>query len=179
MNVSGAFASTSIRYLNASDTKLRIKLQEHIDVVLNDQFRRIIQRDPDRINTLDKTKNNLAPAEATIQSEPPLSTKISDDIDGALALDLRAYPRPNRYDETKFITLKKTNISNQATKLIVLVTAISWGLHHFSLTYANRMRIARAASRMVAYDNGYLSEFSIRSILRWNKEVIQKVCSHL
>ena len=37
------------------------------------------------------------------------------------------------------------------------------------------MRIARAASRMVAYDNGYLSEFSIRSILRWDKEVIEKV----
>jgi len=53
----GAFASTSIRYLNASDTILRIKLQEHIDVVLNDQFRRIIQRDPDRINTLETTQN--------------------------------------------------------------------------------------------------------------------------
>ena len=39
------------------------------------------------------------------------------------------------------------------------------------------MRIARAASRMVAYDNGFLSEFSVRSILRWDKEVIEKVSS--
>ena len=76
----GAFASTSIRYLNASDTILRMKLQEHIDVVLNDNFRRLINRDQDRINTLDNTQNILAPAEATIQPQPPLSTKISDSI---------------------------------------------------------------------------------------------------
>ena len=43
----GSFASTSIIYINASDTLLRNKLQEHIDVVQNDKFRRIIQRDPD------------------------------------------------------------------------------------------------------------------------------------
>lgn len=39
------------------------------------------------------------------------------------------------------------------------------------------MRVARAASRMVAYDNGYLSEFSVCSILRSGKEVIEKVSS--
>ena len=155
----GAFASTRIRYLNASDTILRMKLQEHIDVVANDNFRRLSNRDPDRINTLGNTQNLLASAEATIQLQPPLSTKISDSIDRALALDLRIFPRPDRNDNTKTITLKQTNISNQCTKLIVLVTAISWGLHHYSLTYKNRMRVARAASRMVAYDNGYLSEF--------------------
>ena len=171
----GAFASTSIRYLNASDTILRMKLQEHIDVVANDNFRRLSNRDPDRINTLGNTQNLLASAEATIQPQPPLSTKISDSIDRALALDLRIFPRPDRNDDTKTITLKQTNISNQCTKLIVLVTAISWGLHHYSLTYKNRMRVARAASRMVAYDNGYLSEFSVSSILRWDKEVIEKV----
>jgi len=63
----GAFASTRIRYLNASDTILRIKLQEHIDVVANDNFRRLSNRDPDRINTLGNTQNLLASAEATIQ----------------------------------------------------------------------------------------------------------------
>ena len=37
------------------------------------------------------------------------------------------------------------------------------------------MRIVRAASRLIAYDNGYLFEFSINSILRWDKEVLEKV----
>ena len=37
------------------------------------------------------------------------------------------------------------------------------------------MRIARAASHLVAYDNGFVSEFSFSSILRWDKEVIKKV----
>ena len=37
------------------------------------------------------------------------------------------------------------------------------------------MRVARAASRLVAYDNGYLFEFSIRSIMRWESEVSKKV----
>ena len=171
----GSFASTSIRYINASDTLLQNKLQEHIDVVQNDKFGRIIQRDPDRITTLDITTKNLAPAEASIQPQPPLSTKIADSIDRALALDLRIFPRPNRLDCTKSIPFKKTSISDQCTKLVVLVTAISWGLHHHHLSYKTRMRIARAASRMVAYDNGYLSEFSVCSILRWDKDVLEKV----
>ena len=37
------------------------------------------------------------------------------------------------------------------------------------------MQIARAAFRLVAYDNGYLSEFCVNSILNWDKDVIEKV----
>ena len=93
----------------------------------------------------------------------------------ALALDLRILPRPNRHEGTKSIPLKQTSISNQRTKLIVLITAITWGLNHPSLAYKNRIRIARAAFRLVAYDNGFLSEFSVSSILQWDKEVIEQV----
>ena len=119
----GAFASASIRYMNASDTSLGIKLQEHIDVVLNDIFRNINSRDKDRINTLATTKLPSAPSEAPIQPPPPSSTKISEDIDKALALDLRVFPQPNRHDGNKTIPIKQTSVSNQCTKLIVLITA--------------------------------------------------------
>ena len=37
----GACASASIRYINASDTCLRTKLQEHIDVLQNEKFKNI------------------------------------------------------------------------------------------------------------------------------------------
>ena len=52
---SGAYASTSIRYINASDTLLRSRLQDHADVVINRKFRSNYERDQDRINILDTT----------------------------------------------------------------------------------------------------------------------------
>ena len=109
----GAFASTCIRYINASDTILRSKLQNHIDIIINDKYRTIIRRDNDRITTLETTQIVSVPSEASIPPQAPLSTKLSDAIDGALALDLRIYPRPNRNDPTKSISLNKTRIRAQ------------------------------------------------------------------
>ena len=126
--VNGLFSSTAIRYINSSDKRLRTKLQEHIDAIRNDIFRTTYYRKQGRIITIDTTPNITALSEAPIQLQPPLSTKTSDAIDSALALDLRIFPRPNRIDPTKFITLKKTSISNQGTKLIILITATKWGL---------------------------------------------------
>ena len=38
-----------------------------------------------------------------------------------------------------------------------------------------KMRIARASSRMVAYDHGYLYEFGTTTILRWDKDITQAI----
>ena len=37
------------------------------------------------------------------------------------------------------------------------------------------MRIARAASRMIAYDNGFLYEFGTTTILRWDANVTKMI----
>ena len=37
------------------------------------------------------------------------------------------------------------------------------------------MRIVKAASRMVAYDNGFLHEFSTNSFLRWDANVTKLI----
>ena len=50
---------------------------------------------------------------------------------------------------------------------MVILTAERWGFRANDKTYAERMRCLRAASRLVAYDNGYQKEFSTNSILRW------------
>ena len=171
----GVFAFSSIRYMNASDTRLRTKLQEHIGVVINDNSSDINLRDQDRISNLDTTQNTSSSSEAPIQARPLILPKISDFINDALSLDLRMFPRPNRNDPTKLIPIKETNVANQCTKLIVLITAEKWGLNIPTLKYKERMRIARAASRLIAYDNGFISEFSVTSILRWDKEVLRKV----
>ena len=119
----GAFASASMRYINASDTLLRVRLQEHMDAVSNHMFRNENSRDKYRINTLATTILPSAPPEAPIQTSPQSNTKITNSIDEALSLDLRLYPRPNRHDANKFISIKKTSISSQCTKLVILITA--------------------------------------------------------
>ena len=65
--INGAFAFNSIRYINASDTSLRTKLQEHIDAVQNDNLRDIYSRDPDRISNLDTKQNSPSSSKAPIQ----------------------------------------------------------------------------------------------------------------
>ena len=42
-------------------------------------------------------------------------------------------------------------------------------------SYKTKMRIARAASCMIAYDNVFLYEFGTTSILRWDANVTKMV----
>ena len=60
-------------------------------------------------------------------------------------------------------------------KLIIILIANKWGLHDNKNTYSDRMRVARAASRLVAYDNGFCSEFSTCLILQWSAAADKKI----
>ena len=173
-----------LRYLTRSDRSLKSKLEDHIDLTQNITYTELVTVEEDRIITLDTTPLISAATEAFIPSPPsliirtappPLSHKYEDQIIAALSLDLRRYPRPSRYNVNTNIPLQKTQISTQAIRLLILVTAKTWGLNHYTATYAKRMRVARAASRLISYDNGYLFEFSIRSIMRWESEVTTKI----
>ena len=69
------------------------------------------------------------------------------------------------------VELKPKNIATQADKLLMIFISNKWGLNNSTLSWKCRNRIARASSRIVAYDNGYLKEFSTKSIIRWEKDV--------
>ena len=180
----GVLCYEHLRYLTRSDRSLKSKLEDHIDLTQNITYTELVTVEEDRIITLDTTPRISAATEAFIPSPPsliirtappPLSHKYEDQIIAVLSLDLRQYPRPSRNNANTNIPLQKTQISTQAIRLLILVTAKTWGLNHYTATYAKRMRVARAASRLIAYDNGYLFEFSIRSIMRWESEVNNKI----
>ena len=62
-------------------------------------------------------------------------------------------------------------------KLIVLLTMARWGYHLNVKTFSERVRISRAAARLVAYDNGFTVEFSYRTIARWDNNIYNDILS--
>ena len=46
-----------------------------------------------------------------------------------------------------------------------------WGYHSSSKTFSDRVCISRAASKMVAFDNGYKAKFRYSSLARWDKDI--------
>ena len=152
------------RYMKKADRDLKLKLQ-----VFNDS-------EKDGIITLDNVQESNATPEAQIPAAtPPINNMFEDDILSALSLDLLEYPRPSRLDPSTNIILNSSKVCPQSVKLIILLIANKWGLHDNKNTYSDRMRVARAASRLVAYDNGFCSEFSTCSILRWSADVNKKI----
>ena len=51
----------------------------------------------------------------------------------------------------------------------------NYGFDHYAITYATKMRIVKAASRMIAYDNGFLYEFNTSTILQWDANVTKSI----
>ena len=59
----------------------------------------------------------------------------------------------------------------------MLICAKNWGLNNTKLSKDERMRIAHAASKLVSYDNGYQKESSVRSVQRWDMDVVTNIKS--
>ena len=161
----GKFASTHLRYLTRNDNKLKLQLQHHLDIkdseIANEMTSLINwNKDQDRITTLANVQINSTLTEDIIPFIAQPRLKFEDSISSALSLDLQIYPRPSRTNNNSFITLQDKQISMQALKLVILITVNNWGINDSSVTWSTKMRIARAASRMIAYDNGYLFKFS-------------------
>lgn len=55
------------------------------------------------------------------------------------------------------------------------MTSKTWGINHCSITYALGIHLVIIVLRICTYNNVYLFEFSIQSIIRWGSEVSQSV----
>ena len=96
---------------------------------------------------------------------------IGKEIDTALCLDLSNYQHYHRDNGDKRIPITKAKTTTSKEHLLILILVARWGFISRDRTYSERMRILRAASRMIAYDNGYQKEFSIATVQRWQTEV--------
>ena len=81
---------------------------------------------------------------------------------------MTSFPRFKRCNPSQIITIDKRREASTKEKLLILLTAERWGCRSVEKTYAEKIRVTRAASRLVAYDNGFVKEFSMRSISRWD-----------
>ena len=102
--------------MKKADRDLKLNLQ-----VFNDS-------EKDGIITLDNIQDCNETPEAQIPAAtPPLRTKFEDDVLFALLLDLIEYPRPSRLDPSTNINLTSSKVCPQSMKLIILLTANTWG----------------------------------------------------
>ena len=83
-----------------------------------------------------------------------VSIEVEPQIQFALALDLERRPRLNR-SGTSEIVVHKQKQARQVERLMIITTAKLWGWEDDSLCPKQRIRIARAVCKQVAYDHGY------------------------
>ena len=106
---------------------------------------------------------------------PTINERIETEIGSALSLDLSSFPRLQRSNPEKLITITKSKLATSQEKLIILLTMERWGYNSSDRTYDDRIRIVTAASRLIAYDNGYKKTFSVRTVLRWKENVTDQI----
>ena len=53
---------------------------------------------------------------------------------------------------------------------MTLLLVKDWGWRDNNLKYADKMRLSRAASRLIAYDTGFLRPFSYAEIMVWDSD---------
>ena len=144
-------------------------MQNVVDELNNTRYEIMTLQEKDGIITLDNGKVNSTASKAAIPAPPtpPLSTKTKDAILSALSLDLLTFPCPSRHDPNTNITIVEDKFPTQATQLLILVVANKWDFDYDTISYKEKLHIARAASLLVAYDNGFKCKFSTKSIMRW------------
>ena len=96
-------------------------------------------------------------------------------INESLGLDLHVIPRYNRDDPNVEIELVKREKATSKENLFILIAAERWGYNSLDKTYDERIRCYRTSSRMVAYDNGFSREFSLRTIMRWERSILTQI----
>ena len=67
----------------------------------------------------------------------------------------------------------QVNSRKQATKedrYRILLTVHTWGWSNPALSYQNKLRLARAASRLIAYDSGYSKPIGYSTLMAWDNE---------
>ena len=118
-----------------------------------------------------------APSAGSILPASVLSSLevVHREIDRALSLDLKKLPRYARHDKTRKIDKATSKHASGQMKLIVLLTMARWGYHSGDKTFCERVRISRAAARLVAYDNGYTAEFSYSTLKTWDDTVYDSI----
>ena len=96
-------------------------------------------------------------------------------VESVLALDLRCVPRIHRLNPQIRIPINRKKQATAKEKSLLLINAWKWGYNSSLSTYEECCCILRGTSRLVAYNNGYTKEFSLRSVMRWENLSIEQV----
>ena len=90
-------------------------------------------------------------------------------VQNALQLDFKRNPRPSRC-LTGTIVVHSRKQASKEDRYRILLTAHTWGWSNPALTYQNKLRLARAASRLIAYDPGYSKRIAYSTLMAWDNE---------
>ena len=102
---------------------------------------------------------------------PTRNDIINNQIEDALATDLNTFPGIHRNTPNLQIDRTKARQDSPHERMITLLTIMRWGYNSLDRSYNEKIRIVMAASRLIAYDNGYSKAFSVRAVLRWQEDI--------
>ena len=169
LQIRKGYSHSTMRYYDATDRILKNKLMGCLrkDINLHEEG----------------TMTLISPTRAAEQIEvlapapviTPVMIPIDMEVNSALGLDLVIFPRFHHVRKTDQILIHKRRQATAHEKMMVLVVASRWGHDSLDKSHADRIRLLRAAGRLVAYTNGYSREFGYSTMVCWKKEIHSQI----
>ena len=118
------------------------------------------------VDTLDNTMVTIASADVIT---PTSTTSVQYlQIKSALALDFCTYPQPKRNKEEP-ITIYNKKYATKEEKVMTLLACKNWGCDLSTTTSSCKVRMTRAATRLIAYDAGFCYPFGHSNLIALDK----------
>ena len=101
------------------------------------------------LNSIPTIKSDVVLETATVEATPLTQSYIDKEITAALSLDLSISPSMHRTDPCMKMPIKSIQNASPMEQLLILYTALRWGVNSTAITCNNCMQIWKAVSPLV------------------------------
>ena len=164
----------SIHYFNRHDRILKNRLIDLMMIVRRKTCGYDLLSHTVAVKTSVNAREPQAPTDA-ITPTPSISVQELQ-IQNAMSLDFCQYPRPKRSIDSN-ITIHDRKYASKEEKVMTLLTCKNWGWDAPETTWKMKIQMARAASRLIAYDAGYRLPFGHCNLIAFDNQLKMSLCN--
>ena len=162
------YSHVSMHYFNKHDRILKNRLIDLMMIVKRKTCGYDLLSRTVAVKTSVNAGETQAPTDA-VTPTPSISVQELQ-IQSAMCLDFCQYPRPKRSIDSNII-IHDRKYASKEEKVMTLLTCKNWGWDDSGTTWKMKIRMARAASRLIAYDAGYRLPFGHSNLIQLDNQL--------
>ena len=162
------YCHASMPYYTSVDYMIKNRLIDFISSIKRQSCAYNLLSSQAAVETLANASGTPAPTDAIT---PTRSLSVQElMIQTAMSLDFCLFPRPKRSVNSN-VLMHDRKYATKEEKVMTLLACKNWGWEATHTTWNMKIRMATAASRMVAYDCGYRVPFGHSNLIRLDNEL--------